>query len=155
MGKPSYPPLLNSGFHVMTCDGIKNLCVDAFPGSLRRGMLHSNFQQLLLCFNKLNNIIHCISEIWVDGSFTTEKPEPDDIDILVVFDPLLLDQIPEQYHGMASQVLDRQFVKLNYNIDVLLLAKNDPDYEAMRSYWRGWFGFDREESTKGLIRINL
>ena len=155
MDKASYPPLLDSGFHTMNCEEIKELCVNTFPESKRRGMLYNNFQELLLGFNRINAIIHCISEIWVDGSFTTEKPEPDDIDILVVLDPLLLNQFPEEYHGAISQLLDRKFVKLNYNIDVLPLHKNTTDYDSMRSYWRGWFGFDRKESPKGLIRIYL
>lgn len=155
MDKSSYPPLFDSGFHIMDCEKIKEICVSAFPESQRRGMLYNSFQNLLSGFNRINSIIHCISEIWVDGSFTTEKPEPDDIDILVVLDPSLLNQFPEEYHGAISQLLDRKFVKLNYNIDVLLLYKNTQNYGADRSYWRGWFGFDREESPKGLIRIDL
>lgn len=159
MSKLSYPALLESGFHDMECHEIKKICVDAFPSSKRRGMLYQNLSNLLDSFCKINAISYCISEIWVDGSFTTNKPEPDDIDILVVTDYLLLNQVPQQYHGMISQFFDRNFVKLNYNIDVLLLYKNHPnpnfDYDSMRSYWRGWFGFDREETPKGLVRIKL
>jgi len=93
----------------------------------------------------------------VDGSYTTHKPEPDDIDILLVIDYSALLQIPEEQLRAVSPLLNRSFVKANYNIDVLLLPENHPevDYSERRSYWRGWFGFDRRENPKGLVRFTL
>ncbi|MFS4200353.1 DUF6932 family protein [Escherichia coli] len=157
MEKPSFPPLLTAGFHDMDSDGIKSLCVDTFPKSVRRSMLYCNFIQLIEQFKLVNQQCLYFSEVWIDGSFTTEKPEPDDIDILVVVDYLALNSLPNTLMPLVSSLLNRDFIKENYSIDVLLLPENHPeiDYSERRSYWRGWFGFDRKENPKGLVRVML
>ncbi|MFP1483067.1 DUF6932 family protein [Escherichia coli] len=87
----------------------------------------------------------------------SQKPEPDDIDILVVVDYLALNSLPNTLMPLVSSLLNRDFIKENYSIDVLLYLKIDPeiDYSERRSYWRGWFGFDGKENAKGLVRVML
>lgn len=159
MDKPCFPPLLPPGFHDFDDDKIKSLCVEAFPNSVRRSMLYCNYIQLTEHFRAINQQCQCFSEIWVDGSFTTQKPEPDDIDILIVFDYAALNSLPDTLKQVVSPLLDRNYVYTNFKIDVLLLVKNHPnityDYSERRSYWRGWFGFDRKENPKGLVRVML
>ncbi|MCU6666123.1 DUF6932 family protein [Silvania hatchlandensis] len=157
MDKPCFPPLLPAGFHDLDNISIKSIFVDAFPESVRRSMLHCNYIQLLGQFELVNQQCRCFSEIWIDGSFTTEKPEPDDIDILVVVDFLALNSLPQTLMPLVNTLLNRDYVKLNFDIDVLLLPENHPDinYIDKRSYWRGWFGFDRKENPKGLVRVML
>ncbi|WP_367168950.1 DUF6932 family protein [Escherichia coli] len=159
MDKINYPPLFEPGFHDMDEAGLKSYCVDCFPSSSRRGMLYCNFIQLLESIRELSAQYGCFTEIWVDGSYTTSKPEPDDIDILLVCNYSNINSIPVMLRGRVDNLLDRNYIKQNYKIDVLLLMKNldDPnyDYEYWRSYWRGWFGFDRSENPKGLVRIFL
>ena len=105
MEKPSFPPLLTAGFHDMDSDGIKSLCVDTFPKSVRRSMLYCNFIQLIEQFKLVNQQCLCFSEVWIDGSFTTEKPEPDDIDILVVVDYLALTSLPNTHADAIGQLI--------------------------------------------------
>lgn len=157
MFKACFPPLLAPGFHDLDDDTIRSLCVDAFPNSVRRGMLHCKYIQIVDQFRIINKQYRCFSEIWIDGSFTTEKPEPDDIDILIVYDFLTFSALPDALMQIVSPLLNREYVKLSFNIDILLLAENHPkiDYSDMRSYWRGWFGFDRKENPKGLVRVIL
>ncbi|WP_431026512.1 DUF6932 family protein [Klebsiella pneumoniae] len=118
---------------------------------------HCNYIQLIEHFRAINQQCRCFTEVWLDGSFTTQKPEPDDVDILVVIDFLALNNLPDVLKPTVSTLLNRDYVKLNFNIDVLLLAENHPDldYDERRSYWRGWFGFDRKENPKGLARVML
>ncbi len=157
MDKPCFPPLLPAGFHDLDDNDIKSKFVEAFPESVRRSMLYCNYIQLLEQFRQINKQCECFSEIWIDGSFTTEKPEPDDIDILLVVDYLALNRLPETLKPLVGSLLNRGFVKINFNIDVLVLPENHPeiDYDERRSYWRGWFGFDRKEKPKGLVRVML
>ncbi|WP_437216652.1 DUF6932 family protein [Pectobacterium sp. LFLA-215] len=159
MEKLSFPPLLTPGFYDFDDAMMKSLCVDNFPESKRRGMLYCNYIQLIEKFRTFTQQFGCFQEIWIDGSYTTSKPEPDDIDILVVCDAAKLDSLPQQFQQQVGMLLNRDFVKQNYNIDVLVLMKNHPnpshDYDVWRSYWRGWFGFDREENPKGIMRIPL
>lgn len=159
MEKISYPPLFEPGFHDMDEEALRHACVECFPESSRRNMLYCNFIQVLESIREFARQHGCFSEIWIDGSYTTHKPEPDDIDILLVCDWQNVNSVPVMLRNEIDKLLDRNYIKHNYKIDVLLLMKNvdDPsyDYDYWRSYWRGWFGFDRKESPKGLVRMFL
>lgn len=152
MVKLCFPPLLSPGFHDLDDAQVKSLCVDAFPESVRRSMLYCNYIQLVSDIRNINKQFNCFIEVWVDGSFTTEKPEPDDIDILLVIDPNRLNLVPVMFQPQIEKFLNRQYIKHNYKIDLLLLEHGkDED----RMHWRGVFGHDREDTPKGIVRISL
>ncbi len=152
MVKLCFPPLLSPGFHDLDDAQVKSLCVDAFPESVRRSMLYCNYIQLVSDIRNINKQFNCFIEVWVDGSFTTEKPEPDDIDILLVIDSNRLNLIPVMFQPQIEKFLNRQYIKHNYKIDLLLLEHGkDED----RMHWRGVFGHDREDTPKGIVRISL
>lgn len=155
MSKKSYPPIFNAGFHDLSFDEIKKSCVDIFADKNRREFLFNNLKKLLDELFLFNKTTHFLIEIWIDGSFTTMKPEPNDIDILIIYDYEAMNRIPLKLQPSLQKLFDRKYAKFNYNIDVLNLPKNTPDYDNNRSYWRGWFGFDRDENAKGIVRILL
>jgi len=157
MDKLCFPPLLPPGFHDLDDIKVKALCVDAFPESVRRSMLYCKYIQLLSDIRSINKQFPCFIEVWIDGSFTTEKPEPDDIDILLVIDYLHLNSIPAMFQPQIEKLLNRNFIKHNYYIDLLLLYKNCPtsDFEEDRMHWRGVFCHDREDTPKGIARLSL
>lgn len=157
MEKLCFPPLLPPGFHDLDDGSLKILCVDAFPQSIRRDMLYYNYTQLMSDIRSLHKQFKCFIEVWVDGSFTTEKPEPDDIDILLVIDYTLLNNVPVMFQPQVEKLLNRAFIQHNYKIDLLLLYKNhaESDYENDRMYWRGVFCHDREDTPKGIARLSL
>jgi len=150
MEKLCFPPLLPPGFHALDDESLKQLCVDAFPNSERRGMLYCNYIQLMTNIRSINSQFKCFVEVWVDGSFTTEKPEPDDIDMLLVIDYDQLNLVPPMFQPQVERLLDRPYIKHNYIIDLLLL-RNGQDEDRM--HWRGVFGHDREDTPKGIARI--
>lgn len=152
MVKLCFPPLLSPGFHDLDDAQVKSLCVDAFPESVRRSMLYCNYIQLVSDIRNINKQFNCFIEVWVDGSFTTEKPEPDDIDILLVIDSNRLNLVPVMFQPQIEKFLNRQYIKHNYKIDLLLLEHGK--YED-RMHWRGVFGHDREDTPKGIVRISL
>jgi hypothetical protein len=78
--KDECPPLLQAGLHKMSADELKAIVVDAFPLSKGRAELWENFLALV---DQLRQA-HLSGQIWVDGSFLTEKIEPRDVDF--VFD---------------------------------------------------------------------
>lgn len=152
MVKLCFPPLLSPGFHDLDDAQVKSLCVDAFPESVRRSMLYCNYIQLVSDIRNINKQFNCFIEVWVDGSFTTEKTEPDDIDILLVIDSNRLNLVPVMFQPQIEKFLNRQYIKHNYKIDLLLLEHGkDED----RMHWRGVFGHDREDTPKGIVRISL
>ena len=75
--KIAHTPLLAPGRHYMTLTELRRATVDAFPDSTRRPML---FAELARLHSDLIGA-GAICELWIDGSYLTAKPEPDDIDL--------------------------------------------------------------------------
>ena len=134
--KPEYPPLFAPGFHDITLEELKGICVDRFRDCAPREHLFSRFRAL---FSQLEDLGLTL-ELWIDGSFSTEKLDPDDVDILVVYDPREVNAAPSGVQLQLWALLDRVQSKIRYKCDVLGVSAGD---ENMLSYWRGWFGFSR------------
>jgi hypothetical protein len=77
--KPEFPPLLPFGFHRMTEAELFALVVSGFPLSKRRSVLWTNLLWLVAELQK--HKLKCA--LWLDGSYLTQKIEPDDIDIVI------------------------------------------------------------------------
>ncbi len=144
--KPEFPPLFQAGFHNVTLDDLKTICVENFSNNSKRQLLYENFLKFLDNLNYINSKF----EIWIDGSFTTEKSEPEDIDILVIFDEAHINSLPSDQIGLINSLFDRELSKIRFNLDVLICEKENIN---MRSYWRGWFGFSRSEVVKGIAKL--
>ena len=91
-------------------------------------------------------------EVWLDGSFCTEKVNPNDIDLVVFADPTELNGLDPATQSHLSGLLDRANARRQFGCDVLFAQSNDMN---MRSYWRGWYGFDRSEQPKGIVCLTV
>jgi len=98
---------------------------------------------------------------WVDGSYTTEKPDPKDIDLVIHFDGMKLNQ-DEDLQKHCEKLIDKNEMKLVYKCHpqfVLVYPKDEPDlysyYIQRYNYWLKWFSRDRDGNIKGLIEFNL
>ena len=151
--KQTYPSLFAaSGFNDIDKTEIYDKFVNPFPNSTRRPMLATKLREYI---DRVENLTaqHGLNlEIWIDGSFTTEKLEPDDVDLVVSGRGCEIDTLPVMLQGPFQVLLDNNFTKVNYNCDVYF---SDSDDVQGRSYWRGWFLFDREEQPKGVARIHI
>jgi hypothetical protein len=105
--KFDHPPLLAPGRHVMTIDDVRKLCVEPFPGNQLRSDLYYKLEQMFQDF--LMAGLPC--EFWIDGSYFTEKPEPEDLDVTVI--------VPSDY---GNQITDVQ--------RILIDKANDGDYAS-------------------------
>lgn len=105
-----------------------------------------------------------IGEIWVDGSFVTDKIDPSDVDILLLVDGnFFASASSEQQEIMKwvqanlkhSHLCDSQFW-VQYD-------KTHPEHERsewFRAYWLKMFGFYSDDGpnayeTKGMVRLLL
>ncbi|MEY4243966.1 MAG: hypothetical protein RLZZ245_1551 [Verrucomicrobiota bacterium] len=91
-------------------------------------------------------------EIWLDGSFVTSKEDPNDIDLVVFAPAAELNALPLDDQIRLRGLFDRQSCKRVFGCDVLFAVAED---QNSRSYWRGWYGYDREEQPKGIARVTL
>lgn len=150
-GKPEWTPLLAPGFHVLTMSEMRVLCVDAFPASLTRPALMANLDELVSLLLKAN----VPGKIWIDGSFVTGKPNPDDVDFLLEMseaERLAMD--PE-----ANRVFEwfaQSKLQPSHKLDNYYLVRSDaPEAEYLYAYWLRQFGFSRAQEMKGIVVIDL
>ena len=144
-----YQPLLGAGFHKMNIDMIHDLAVKPFPDSLRRKALHECLDIYLASLARTGLTF----TVWVDGSFCTDKQNPKDIDLLVLIDENQVNSLSEAEFNLLELMLDNGNCKARYNIDVYTEENTNIHRKA---YWRGLFGFLRDETTpKGIIILDI
>ena len=78
--KAEFPPLLADGLHQMSVAELKQLCVIGFPLSKRREAVMRSLESLLTALSDAA----IKAEVWINGSFLTNKIDPDDVDLVVV-----------------------------------------------------------------------
>ncbi|MFM5047314.1 DUF6932 family protein [Aeromonas veronii] len=152
MTNVAHTPLHPLGFKDLQLVEIYDFFVAPFAGSNRRQPLATNltlYIQQLAAILTPNNVRF---EVWIDGSFCTDKMEPNDVDVLVSCSGADLNGLPVAAQQNLSVLVNNNFTKTNFNIDAYFCPSDDVNN---RSYWRGWFLFDRNENPKGVARINL
>lgn len=151
MKKIEYPPLLEPGLHEKNLNAIEELCVHSFKNKSKRLLIYNKFCEFLDLLVQL----HIHIELLIDGSFVTEKEEPDDIDVvgfangdeLNNLNPIQKDLLLELVNGKAKKEYFTDF----YFVD----SRNEEMYITYRSYWRGLFCFTRDEKPKGAIKFEV
>lgn len=149
--KPSWTPISANGFHCLTQDDLSTHFVDDFEERCqphRRRMLG----RLVAYLYELATL-GLPMEIWLDGSFTTRCPEPDDIDLVVL---LPYEQVAALSH--ADQVkLDlllnqRDRIRIRYTCDVYHLDTNSA---TERQRWTQQFSTNHDGSPKGIFTLSI
>ena len=151
-GTPYDRPLLAPGIHDKTLAEVETLCVAAFGDNRRRREIFDLFSELL------NRVLSLDLDwiIWIDGSFVTEKFVPGDIDVLFVpTDQRAVNSLDADGKRLLEELFsDRQRTKQRYLTDAIF----DPEFMVdsnQHMYWRGVFGFDREDRPRGWVRLKL
>jgi hypothetical protein len=141
-----YPALLEAGMHNMTLSDLKSVFVDPFENKERRENLLNRFEAFIA---RLTDV-PINMEVWIDGSFATKKEHPGDIDLIVVFAIEDVNTLPVEKQLILKELFeDQKTTKLRYECDAYFVL----DEMNEKSYWRGLFGFDRNEKPKGIARI--
>jgi hypothetical protein len=143
---------LPAGFHDCSLDDIR----ETFCYSTGR---HALFDLLLKYLDGWRNSGLLVT-VYVDGGFTTRKPqEPKDIDVVV--DITQLDLRDPGVTGVVQRLLDRQVAKQTFRVDVYpyhnaLVAAGTNDLRAFFSYvkppQRLALGL-KDDFRKGLLRV--
>jgi len=143
-----HDPLLDPGLHECTVGEIRERCVEDFRSGgagnpkVRREIM-DRFEEFIAELQTFNTQF----EIWIDGSFVTEKPQPNDVDI-VIFGDLNTISGPEaqRFENLCN------YAEQRYLTEAYFCPFGNQD---LRSYWRGWYLFDRMESPKGAFKIEI
>lgn len=90
--------------------------------------------------------------VWLNGSFTTGKLNPNDIDLLNIFDSdTLFERFKNQFEPMFADNAEAR-----YGVDAyFLLNDNSVKSTELASYWKDQFGMDRNGRPKGIISLEI
>nr|WP_321472136.1 hypothetical protein [uncultured Paludibaculum sp.] len=99
------------------------------------------------------------AEVWVDGSFLTEKIDPDDVDFAIRLIGTEFDTAPQDVvDAVVWAVSD---LKTSHRVDGYAWAEWPDDHsehdfgKERRSYWEKWYGTSRGGNPKGIVVIRL
>lgn len=156
MSTAEFLPLLAPGLHKITLADLRQLCVDAFPLSRTRIRIMVGLEYFVSVFS-VNQIK---AEVWVDGSFLTEKINPNDCDLVVGVDAERLDYDKPLEHLLTEIIEDHDYIKRAIYCDTYLRFQwpighaDHPLGEVQRDYWEKTFGTARDGRPKGIALVS-
>lgn len=150
INKEEFPPLLPVGSHSFDLAGCRRLCLERFPGSVTRPEIMRNLERTIMQIHD-----HQISgDLWIDGSFLTEKLNPGDVDVVWVISRPVFESLSAKQRIFFEQFRDVPLISLRIDNYTLILDQTDLG-EWMRAYWIRQFGFSRADDGKGILRISI
>ena len=138
--------VLPPGFFEYKLEEIEKIFVNDFTESQTREKIFNGFK---IWIKELLKVV-IPEEIWLDGSFTTSKVNPNDIDI-IVFNNY---QDANKDFNILQKLGHENFCDTYYAIEPNDELPYNQDLINFRNYWRGQFGFDRQDIPKGMIKIS-
>lgn len=100
--KYDHRPLLAPGRHYVSLDDIEALCVGAFDGVARQH--RSRFFYALESFVQALLVAKIRCDVFVDGSYFTAKPDPDDVDVIVTTEHGVYEGLSDAQKSVLDQV---------------------------------------------------
>lgn len=151
----------------------KNL-VEDFKDSKTRARNLEFFKK----FCKMYTNIDYFNFVWIDGSFCTNKMDPNDVDAIFIHtfniddsgewlkDVELYGRLQEQFKTIKEKNLDRSFYSDVYMMGEFNITDNSSkslttdqqqflsNLDFHKKYWMGQFTFDRAMNPKGIFQID-
>ena len=152
-----FPPLLQPGLHKMSVEELKALVVDSFPLSKRRAELWANFLSLV---DQLKNE-GLGGTIWVDGSFLTEKVDPNDVDFVFDVPIHVLENSNLSQQILLEKIASRGFRKPERLHSFLIFTaptmhREFAQSQRLHQQWEKDFGFSYVDKTpKGIALVEV
>ena len=150
MYKREYEPLIENGFKQIALWQLDTVFLEPFGENEHRKYL----------INRLSAYISEVlslglnTEIWIDGSFFTFKPDPQDVDVVFLFDENEIHDLNDRKKQLFEELfLKRELIKARYSVDVYFIDRND---ENEKQKWITTYGFDSKKiNSKGIYKIQL
>ncbi|WP_442922212.1 DUF6932 family protein [Microbacterium sp. Root553] len=139
--------LLPLGRHHVSLAAVKAQFVDAamFASSVNRGVIWDNFEDLVA---ELQRILP-VAYVWIAGSFITNKPEPDDLDLVFWCEDRFVQAVSDPRDMMMLQVIAQNQLRqatglrldtriAHWHVHAEAASKRTPAHDAYvsaRGYW--------------------
>ena len=148
-----FPALLPHGLHPTTWAVLEAMCVKGIPLSTSRPTLLAGLRALV------DRLVAegVTGELWVDGSFLTQKIDPADVDIVLHLSPTTFTSGTATLQDLLRRIGSRDAairadVRSQYHCDSYLCFDVPP---VPRAYWEGQFGRDRDGKPKGIAVLSI
>ena len=149
--KTSWTPISPSGFQSLTQAELAAHFVDEFEAQhqpYRRKLLGR-----LLAYLAELAAFRLPMEVWLDGSFTTRCPEPNDIDVVVLLANQEVNRLAHAPQARLSFLLnERERLQIRYACDVYHI---DADDAERRRHWTQRFATNHDGTPKGIFTLTL
>lgn len=150
--EPTHPPIFPLGLHQMAIETLEETFVaPGFDTPLRRRLT----EQLRLFVGKLAELgVH--GDIWINGSYATKKPDPRDVDVVLLVSPEAL-RIPtmEDMTTLKRYMTPdgRREIRSKWQVDFYIANANNP---AEHDYWLDWLSRNPDQSNrKGIPFVTI
>lgn len=150
MYKREYEPLLENGFKQIALWQLDTVFLEPFGENEQRKYLINRLCAYLSEVLSLG----LNTEVWIDGSFSTHKPEPQDIDVVFLLDKDEVQNLNDRKQKLFEELFTkRELIKARYSVDVYFIDRND---EIEKQKWITIYGFDSKKlNSKGIYKIQL
>lgn len=145
--------LLEKGTHELTLDEVHTLCVAAFePHNRRREALFVQFTDFLIYFKSLGfNPV----EIWIDGSYLTDKLETGDIDLLISVHMGEINLLPRSVQDQLFTEFGGGPSKRRFECEALIVPSADEEMLAQRLKSFSNSNSRNTFKKKGIIKLKM
>lgn len=150
MYKKEYQPLFEKGFQEIGLWQLDSIFLEPFDNKEQRKHLIDRFMAYINDFQFLG----LDAEIWIDGSFTTLKPEPQDLDVVFLLNKNDVNTLDEKKASVFEELfVKREHIKARYSLDVYYIDIND---EEEKNKWILTYGCDSSNlNSKGIYKIKI
>lgn len=102
-----------------------------------------------------------VGHMWVDGSFLTQKIDPEDVDLLLRISLELYENATSEQMSTIEWFAQGEQPKTDYHCDCYIWVEIPPghpayiDSEERREYWTRQYGLSRRNEHKGIAVVEL
>ncbi len=142
-------------YQLISCnlETIETVFVEPFSDSTTRWKIFNAFTAYL---NELKSILNVPLEIWVNGSFSTEKQNPGDVDFVIFVDREAATTHVDAIYRFRQKRYGGKSLTDGYFVEVV--PQTHPDYQIYcfnRDDKYRDFAFDRLGNPKGVLQLLL
>jgi hypothetical protein len=149
-------------FHNATVEDVRSAFVEAFSGSVRRPLIIGAYVEHCGAWRPL--VGQEPREQWMDGSFTTAKAEPGDVDFVMFVPAATLNELSDSDKQAMLGLFESALRARGHLCHAYMVPVGEPGTAegqataAQREYWQHLFGHQRPSDggrPKGIVRLEV
>ena len=150
--EPAHPALFPPGFSEVALESLESVFVGPGFDTPLRQRLTDQLRGFVMELSRLG--VH--GDIWIDGSYATRKPDPQDVDLVLPVSPIALHELTEDHRAQLGYYGDeegRAYVRRKWQVDFYIIDAMD---RLRVRYWRTLFSNNPDQSNpKGIPFVRL